>query len=108
MLTFISKNLVATALAATTNSTKILTLESGTSVAGITVGGWEDSLLREWMNATLFGALPIELRSNIKSVKKLADLGSVSSTKEGYYELRQLNETDDLIWAPSTKELAMF
>lgn len=105
-LTFISKNLVATTVAATTNSIKTITTPSGIQVGGITVGGWKDSLLREWMNATLFGALPMELRNNIKSVKKLSDLGSIASTKDGYSELRVLNETNDILWAPSTRELA--
>ena len=105
-LTFISKNLVGTTIAATTGVDKQYTTSDGITVSGYTVGGWEGSLLREWMNASLFGALPLELRNNIKTVNKLSDLGSISSTKEGYSALRVLNETEDVLWTPSVTELA--
>lgn len=105
-LTFISKNLVPITIAATTSTNKQYTTADGITVSGYTVGGWEGSLLREWINASLFSALPIELRNNIKTVKKLSDLGSISSTKEGYAALRVLNETEDTLWVPSVAELA--
>lgn len=105
-LTFVSKNVVATEVAATTGENKTFVTSDGITLTGITVGGWENSLLRNWMNASLFGALPMELRTNIKTVKKLSDLGSVGTTKEGASELRVLHETEDVLWAPSVAELA--
>ena len=105
-LTFVSKNVVATEVAATTGENKTFITSDGITLSGITVGGWENSLLRNWMNASLFGALPTELRTNIKTVKKLSDLGSVGTTKEGASALRVLHETQDVLWAPSVTELA--
>lgn len=105
-LTFVSKNVVATEVAATTGENKTFVTSDGITLSGITVGGWENSLLRNWMNASLFGALPMELRTNIKMVKKLSDLGSIGTIKEGASALRVLNETQDVLWAPSITELA--
>ena len=36
---------------------------------------------------------------------KLSDRGSVSSITPGYEQLRRLNETEEIIWAPSATEL---
>lgn len=69
--------------------------------AGYNNGGWVLSDARNWMNNTLFAALPKELQTGIKSVEKKCDMGQ-------YYYKEQNQEpvtVSDLIWIPSAEEL---
>lgn len=69
--------------------------------AGYNNGGWVLSDARNWMNNTLFAALPKELQTGIKSVEKKCDMGQ-------YYYKEQSQEpvtVSDLIWMPSAEEL---
>ena len=69
--------------------------------AGYNNGGWVLSDARNWMNNTLFAALPKELQTGIKSVEKKCDMGQ-------YYYKEQSQEpvtVSDLIWIPSAEEL---
>lgn len=59
-------------------------------------GGWAKSNLRTWCNNDLYNALPSDLRSIIKEVKKLSDGGN-GSTK--------LVETIDKCWLASIDEV---
>ena len=70
--------------------------ENGQLNAGYNNGGWEETAIRKELHEEFFSILPAELQANIKPVKKLSD--------RGYYA-QYLNETEDLIWIPSTAEL---
>lgn len=61
-------------------------------------GGWAGSYsLRSWCNVDLFNALPSDLQTVIKSVKKLSDGGQYSTS---------LVETTDKVWFASISEIA--
>ena len=62
-----------------------------------TTGGWMSSELRSYLGGTVLGYLPNNLRSAIKSVKK------VSQTVTDSGLARQ--ETNDRLWIPSSREL---
>ena len=64
--------------------------------SSLSTGGWTVSELREWMNSTLFAALPIELQQAIKPVIKKSDGGFFDPI---------LYTTEDTLWIPSDREL---
>lgn len=99
-LTFIAKNLPDTLVAATTAADTTIGDYSSRNL-----GGWSYSVLKQWMEGTLWSALPLELRDNIKKVKKISDFGSIKLSHPDHALVRRLNETEDTIWAPSVTEL---
>ena len=63
----------------------------------LNTGGWEYSDIRTWINSTMRGALPEELRIGLRPVIKISDYG---------YYAKRLNEgTVDTLWIPSDREL---
>jgi hypothetical protein len=68
-----------------------------TNTSMMNAGGWAGQYsLRSWCNGELYNALPSDLRSVIRSVKKLSD---------GGYGSTELVVTDDYVWLPSIAEI---
>lgn len=59
---------------------------------------WQDSLIRETLNGTVFNSFPTELKNGIKSVKKLSRKYVAAGDKTG------ILETYDKVWLPSARE----
>lgn len=74
---------------------------SGTQGTG-SVGGWEYSELRTYLNETVHALLPSELQSIIKSVIKYSDCIVPGETQPTYVHDQ---ETTDKLWIPSAREV---
>ena len=60
------------------------------------VGGWRESKMRNYLNATVFDMLPDDLKKVIKPAMKLTSKGNCST---------EIDETKDSLWLLSEKEI---
>lgn len=91
-LTFISKELLAT-------SHRMNPANSGNAEGTGTIGGWDKSEMRTYLNDTIKPLIPQNARSGIKSVTKVSCAYDTSGTKV------PASTTTDDVWIPSTREI---
>lgn len=89
----------ASGVAALTFMTTNIVMSSQMSYDTTTPGGWEQSIVRLWLNGEVLASFPEELRNGIVETYKY-------SNNEGYSRATTcVTRTTDLLWVPSIVEL---
>lgn len=66
--------------------------------SGTNAGGWDSSIMKSWLNSTVFALLPQELQNGILAVDKTCQQGKADSGTT-------TTSTNNKLWLPSAREI---